>query len=275
MPGPRQRADTGHARLRGDLRLAVPRLARPALPTGAARARLAGALRQPVRHGGEQQHLLPAARAGGVRGLAGADPGRLRDGHQGEPVPDPRQAAAGPGGCGAAAAGSGQRSRPPAGAGAAPAAAGPASRPRPAGRLPGRLHRIRRPGRTRPGRLSAGRGRAAPSLLVERGGAAGAGRAWRGAVLGRPGGPPGDAAVADRGLGVPAVSPGRGPAVAALRRRRAALLAGPGASRVAEADVYAYFNNDPGGAAVADSAAFAAACRRAGMAASRTPAVTY
>ena len=42
----------------------------------------------------------------------------------------------------------------------------------------------------------------------------------------------------------------------------------------ADADVYAYFNNDPGGAAVADSAAFAAACRRAGMTAGRTPAVT-
>ncbi len=41
------------------------------------------------------------------------------------------------------------------------------------------------------------------------------------------------------------------------------------------ATVYAYFNNDPGGAAVADSAAFAAACRRAGMAVSRTPSVTY
>jgi uncharacterized protein YecE (DUF72 family) len=43
----------------------------------------------------------------------------------------------------------------------------------------------------------------------------------------------------------------------------------------AEAAVYAYFNNDPGGAAVADSAAFAAACRRAGMAVTRTPPVTY
>ncbi|MFI5082677.1 MAG: DUF72 domain-containing protein, partial [Streptosporangiales bacterium] len=38
-----------------------------------------------------------------------------------------------------------------------------------------------------------------------------------------------------------------------------------------EATVYAYFNNDPGGAAVADSAAFAAACRRAGRTVSRTP----
>jgi uncharacterized protein YecE (DUF72 family) len=39
-----------------------------------------------------------------------------------------------------------------------------------------------------------------------------------------------------------------------------------------EATVYVYFNNDPGGAALADSAAFAAACRRAGRAVSRTPA---
>jgi uncharacterized protein YecE (DUF72 family) len=38
-----------------------------------------------------------------------------------------------------------------------------------------------------------------------------------------------------------------------------------------EATVYAYFNNDPGGAAVADSAAFAAACRRAGRTVTRTP----
>ncbi|HEV8276492.1 MAG TPA: DUF72 domain-containing protein [Streptosporangiaceae bacterium] len=36
-----------------------------------------------------------------------------------------------------------------------------------------------------------------------------------------------------------------------------------------DATVYVYFNNDPGGAAVADSAAFAAACRRAGHAVTR------
>jgi len=36
-----------------------------------------------------------------------------------------------------------------------------------------------------------------------------------------------------------------------------------------DATVYVYFNNDPGGAAVADSAAFAAACRRAGRAVTR------
>jgi uncharacterized protein YecE (DUF72 family) len=38
-----------------------------------------------------------------------------------------------------------------------------------------------------------------------------------------------------------------------------------------EATVYVYFNNDPGGAAVADSAAFAAACRRAGRTVTRAP----
>jgi uncharacterized protein YecE (DUF72 family) len=36
-------------------------------------------------------------------------------------------------------------------------------------------------------------------------------------------------------------------------------------------DVYVYFNNDPGGAAVADSAEFAALARAAGLAATRTP----
>ena len=38
-----------------------------------------------------------------------------------------------------------------------------------------------------------------------------------------------------------------------------------------EATVYVYFNNDPGGAAVADSAAFAAACHRAGRTVTRAP----
>jgi uncharacterized protein YecE (DUF72 family) len=41
-----------------------------------------------------------------------------------------------------------------------------------------------------------------------------------------------------------------------------------------EATVYAYFNNDPGGAAVADSAAFVAACRRNGRTVTRAPGVT-
>ena len=39
----------------------------------------------------------------------------------------------------------------------------------------------------------------------------------------------------------------------------------------ATAEVYVYFNNDPGGAAIADSVAFAAAARRAGLTVSRTP----
>ncbi|HEY2131181.1 MAG TPA: DUF72 domain-containing protein [Streptosporangiaceae bacterium] len=37
------------------------------------------------------------------------------------------------------------------------------------------------------------------------------------------------------------------------------------------ADVYVYFNNDPGGAAVRDSAAFAALARQAGLTVTRTP----
>jgi uncharacterized protein YecE (DUF72 family) len=39
----------------------------------------------------------------------------------------------------------------------------------------------------------------------------------------------------------------------------------------AGADVYVYFNNDPGGAAVADSIAFAALARAAGLTVTRTP----
>jgi uncharacterized protein YecE (DUF72 family) len=38
-----------------------------------------------------------------------------------------------------------------------------------------------------------------------------------------------------------------------------------------EADVYVYFNNDHGGAAVIDSARFADLARRAGRAVTRTP----
>jgi uncharacterized protein YecE (DUF72 family) len=38
-----------------------------------------------------------------------------------------------------------------------------------------------------------------------------------------------------------------------------------------EADVYVYFNNDPGGAAVLNSAVFAGLARQAGYTATRTP----
>jgi uncharacterized protein YecE (DUF72 family) len=44
-------------------------------------------------------------------------------------------------------------------------------------------------------------------------------------------------------------------------------------ARLSRADVYVYFNNDPGGAAVVDSAAFAALARDAGLATTRTPPV--
>ena len=39
----------------------------------------------------------------------------------------------------------------------------------------------------------------------------------------------------------------------------------------ADADVYVSFNNDPGGAAVVNSAVFAALARDAGLATTRTP----
>jgi uncharacterized protein YecE (DUF72 family) len=38
-----------------------------------------------------------------------------------------------------------------------------------------------------------------------------------------------------------------------------------------EVPVHVYFNNDPGGAALADATAFAALCRRHGLAVTRTP----
>jgi uncharacterized protein YecE (DUF72 family) len=40
-----------------------------------------------------------------------------------------------------------------------------------------------------------------------------------------------------------------------------------------DADVYVYFNNDPGGAAVVNSATFAALARDAGLMVTRTPPV--
>lgn len=42
----------------------------------------------------------------------------------------------------------------------------------------------------------------------------------------------------------------------------------------AASDVYVYFNNDPGGAAIVDSAAFASLATRAGLSVSHTPQVT-
>ena len=45
-----------------------------------------------------------------------------------------------------------------------------------------------------------------------------------------------------------------------------------GAAGAGEADVYVYFNNDPGGAAIYDAVAFAAIAREAGHTVTRTPA---
>src|SRR5277367_4395907 len=44
-------------------------------------------------------------------------------------------------------------------------------------------------------------------------------------------------------------------------------------AHLSHADVYVYFNNDPGGAAVVNSAEFAALAREAGLAVTRTPAI--
>ena len=62
---------------------------------------------------------------------------------------------------------------------------------------------------------------------------------------------------------------------AALAAIRAAGAAQPGRPRIAgtwpdDADVFAYFNNDPGGAAVHDAEAFASIARAAGRQVSRT-----
>src|SRR5512142_267791 len=112
-----------------DVWLAVPRLAGRAVSGGRAPAPVARALRRPLPDGGEQQQLLPAAVAGDIRRVAGADPGRLRHGGQGQPVPDPRAPAARPGRAGGTAARRGGRAAAEARAGPAPAAADAEGRP--------------------------------------------------------------------------------------------------------------------------------------------------
>src|SRR6185437_8527288 len=102
---------------------AVPGLAGRAVPRGRAPAAVARALRHPVPDRGEQQQLLPAAIAGDVRRLAGADPGRLRHGGQGQPVSNPRTPAARPGRASGPAARRGRGAGNQARAGPAPAAA--------------------------------------------------------------------------------------------------------------------------------------------------------
>src|SRR5579864_2917475 len=58
---------------------------------------MARALCHPLSDRGEQQQLLPAAVTGDVRRLAGANPGRLCHGGQGQPVSDSRASTARPG----------------------------------------------------------------------------------------------------------------------------------------------------------------------------------
>jgi para-aminobenzoate synthetase/4-amino-4-deoxychorismate lyase len=122
---PRLTAGTGDARSRRHLGVAVPGLARRVLSAGRAAAPVAGVLRRAVRYGREQRHVLPAARPGHLRGVAPADPGRLRDGAQGQPLPHPRAAAWRPRRTRAPDARGLRRPRRQAGTGADPAAAHP------------------------------------------------------------------------------------------------------------------------------------------------------
>jgi hypothetical protein len=206
---------SGGARYGRDLRLAIPGLARGLLPARGAAAALAGVLRRAVRHRGEQRDLLPAPVAGGVRELAGPGPRGLRHDREGQPLPQPRAAAARPGRSGPQAAGRGVRARRPARARAAPASAGPARRPGTAGRMPAAV----------PGG-GPGRGGVQARVLVDRPGAGRAGGRERGAVLGGPPGVRGHAAVADGRLGIPAAARGGRVTVAGLHRRHARRVGG-------------------------------------------------
>src|SRR5690348_10239378 len=218
-----RRAGSAYADADRNVWLAVPRLAGRAVPRGRASAAVARALRHPLPDRGEQQQLLPAAVAGDVRRLAGADPGRLRHGGQGQPVSDPRTPAARPGRAGGPAdrrgGGAGNQAR----AGPAPAAADAEGRPGHAGRVPeGVPDGSRCTGRAR----APGRGGASARDLVDRRDTPDPGRTQRNAVLGRPARPPDHAFVAYRDVGLPAVPRGHGAAVAQLRVAGAEVLGG-------------------------------------------------
>src|SRR5690606_12207153 len=141
------------------------------------------------------------------------DAAGLLRGREDEPLPDPRATAARSGRTGGAVPGPGRRPGRPARAGAAPAPAEPAGGPRRAGGHAGVLPR-----------RGAGGGGAQARVVVDRPGAARAGGARRGAVLGGPPGPAGDAVVAYRRLRLPATARGRRHTLAEVRPGRAALL---------------------------------------------------
>src|SRR5262249_20327737 len=77
------------------VRLAVPRLAGRAVSAGRSAARLAGGLRRPVRHGGEQRDGLPAAEPADFRRLGRPGPRPLWGGGPGPPLPVPLPRGAG------------------------------------------------------------------------------------------------------------------------------------------------------------------------------------
>lgn len=202
-----------HAGSCRDLGLAVQGLARRAVSAAAGPGSLVAAVRAQLRHRRAQQRLLPTSVQRDVRRLAREDPGRLRDGRQGQPLPDPRAPAAGAGRAGEPADDRGRRARRPAGTRAAAAAADHAGRRGAARRLPGVL----------PARRT-GRRRAAARLVVDRRDPGRPGGPRRRAVLGGPRQPADHPAVAHRRLGLRAVPRGRRAAVAEVRPDGAAEL---------------------------------------------------
>src|SRR5829696_2569576 len=73
-------------------RLELPGLARARVSERAASAPLARALREALRHGRDQRHLLPASEPLGCGPVGRRDPAEIPLLRQGEPLPDPREA---------------------------------------------------------------------------------------------------------------------------------------------------------------------------------------
>ena len=214
-----------------------------------------------LRHGREQQRVLPAARAGDVRGVAGPHARRLPVGGQGQPLPHPHQAAARAGGAGGPADGACRRPRREArhDPAAAPADAEGRSRPAAASASPS--------SRPAPGSPSS-RGTTAGGPTRSATCSSGTGRRCAGPTANeqplspRSGGPPTGATcgsiTASRHGGTGRGRCGCGPS--AWPRRG-----------TADQDVLVYFNNDPGCAAVIDAVLFAEEVRRTGREPTRVP----
>src|SRR6185503_523726 len=93
----RPQTDGPRTSARGVLGVAIQTLARRLLSGGPAANTMVRALRANVRHGGDQQHLLPSARTRDVRRLGAARAAGVRVRREGEPVPDAHEEAEGSG----------------------------------------------------------------------------------------------------------------------------------------------------------------------------------